>query len=289
MRKLPPLNALKAFEAAARTGSFALAAGELNVSPAAVSRLVRLLEERLGISFFERGANKLTLTPAGRAYQLGLTPLFDSMASLTAQISAAPKPGVLTIGIGPTFAVRWLIPRLGDFNKAEPDIDVRITMGGAAADFAEDWTCGVKLGDGHWPGLISEPLFEADILPVCAPDMAQKLKRPQDLAQATLLRVTHSMQDWPRWLTAAGVDQISAQGPQFGFYGQALQAAVDGVGVAMGIRPYINDDLAAGRLVAPFPKTIPKGVRWYLIYREARRGEREFTAFRTWLMKAARD
>jgi LysR family glycine cleavage system transcriptional activator len=97
------------------------------------------------------------------------------------------------------------------------------------------------------------------------------------------------MQDWPRWLTAAGVDQISAQGPQFGFYGQALQAAVDGVGVAMGIRPYINDDLAAGRLVAPFPKTIPKGVRWYLIYREARRGEREFTAFRTWLMKAARD
>jgi LysR family glycine cleavage system transcriptional activator len=238
--------------------------------------------------FFERGANRLTLTPAGRAYQLGLTPLFDSIASLTAQVSAAPKPGVLTIGIGPTFAVRWLIPRLGEFREAEPGIDVRITMGGAAADFADDWTCGVKLGDGNWPGLVSEPLFDADILPVCAPQMALHLKKPADLARASLLRVTHSTQDWPRWLKAAGASKITPQGPEFGFYGQALQAAVDGVGVAMGIRPYIDDDLAAGRLVAPFGKSIPKGVRWYLIYREARRGEPEFTAFRDWIMKAAR-
>jgi LysR family glycine cleavage system transcriptional activator len=288
MRHLPSLNGLKAFEAAARTGSFSDAALELNVTPAAISRLVRLLEMRLGITFFERGANRLTLTQAGRTYQLGLTPLFDAMASLTAQVSARPKPGVLTIGIGPTFAVRWLIPRLSEFRAAEPGVDVRITMGGAAADFAEDWTCGVKLGDGKWPGLIAEPLFDADILPVCAPSMAHHISNPADLAKASLLRVTHSTQDWPRWLKSAGQENISAQGPEFGFYGQALQAAVDGVGVAMGIRPYIDDDIAAGRLIAPFEMSIPKGGRWYLIYRETRRGEREFTAFRDWIMKAAR-
>ena len=287
MRILPSLNGLKAFESAARTGSFVLAAEELNVSPAAISRLVRLLEERLGIIFFERGANRLTLTPAGRRYQLGLTPLLDGIASLTQQMIAAPKPGVLTVGVGPTFAVRWLIPRLGQFRNEQPNVDVRITMGGAAADFAEDWTCGVKLGDGNWPGLVAEPLFEADILPVCAPVLAKRLRKTSDLKSDHLLRVTHSPQDWPRWLKAAGVKDASAQGPEFGFYGQALQAAVDGVGIAMGIRPYIDDDLAAGRLVAPFKKSVPKGLRWYLIYRETRRGEEEFDAFRDWIMQAA--
>ena len=289
MRALPSLNGLKAFESAARTGSFSLAAEELNVSPAAISRLVRLLEERLGLMFFERGANRLTLTPAGRRYQLGLTPLLDGIASLTQQIVAAPKPGVLTVGVGPTFAVRWLIPRLGQFRDEQPNIDVRITMGGAAADFAEDWTCGVKLGDGKWPGLIAEPLFEADILPVCATSFAKRLRKASDLKSDHLLRVTHSPQDWPRWLKAAHVKNISAQGPEFGFYGQALQAAVDGVGVAMGIRPYIDDDLAAGRLIAPFKKSVPKGLRWYLIYRETRRGDDEFDAFRNWIMQAARN
>ena len=258
------------------------------MSPAAISRLVRLLELRLGITFFERGANKLTLTPAGRSYQLGLTPLLDGIASLTQQIIAAPKPDVLTVGVGPTFAVRWLIPRLGQFRDEQPNIDVRITMGGAAADFAEDWTCGVKLGDGKWPGLTAEPLFDADILPVCSPSFAKRLRKASDLKADHLLRVTHSPQDWPRWLKTAGLKNTTAQGPEFGFYGQALQAAVDGVGVAMGIRPYIDDDLAAGRLVAPFETSIPKGGRWYLIYRETRRGEREFTAFRNWIMQAAR-
>lgn len=287
MRRLPPLNGVKAFEAAARTGSFALAAAELNVSPAAVSRLVRLLEERLGVTFFERGANRLALTAAGRAYQRGLTPLLDGIASLTEQATAAPRRSILTIGIGPTFAVRWLIPRLGDFRALQPGVDVRITMGGAAADFAEDWTCGVKLGDGRWPGLIAEPLFTADLLPVCAPRLAAALRAPADLDPASLLRVGHSPGDWPAWLAQAGLPALRPRGPEFGFYGQAIQAAVDGMGVAMGIRPYIDDDLAAGRLAAPFPTSVRKDVQWYLIYREARRGEEVFQAFRQWIMAAA--
>ena len=205
MRRLLFLNGIKAFEAAARTGSFAAAGAELNVSAAAVSRMVHLLEERLGVALFERKANRLATTAAGRAYQSGLTPIFDALASLTAQVTAPSSVRVLTIGVGPTFAMKWLIPRLADFRKQEPDIDVRITTGGAAVPFGEDWSCGIKLGDGEWPGLIAEPLFAADLLPVCAPRLAKRLKRPTDLKGPTLLRVAHSPDDWPSWLEAAGV------------------------------------------------------------------------------------
>lgn len=287
MRRLLFLNGIKAFEAAARSGSFSAAGAELHVSAAAVSRLVHLLEQRLGVALFERKANRLALTAAGRAYQSGLTPIFDALASLTAQVTASAGVRVLTIGVGPTFAMRWLIPRLADFRKEQPDIDVRITTGGAAAPFADDWTCGIQLGHGDWPDLVSEPLFAADLLPVCAPRLATQLKRPADLKGPSLLRVAHADEDWTLWLKAAGVTRVTARGPQFQFYGQALQAAADGLGVAMGIRPYIDDDLAAGRLVAPFSLVVPKGMRWYLVYRGFRTGQRDFAAFRRWIIGAA--
>ena len=287
MRRLLFLNGIKAFEAAARTGSFAAAGAELNVSAAAVSRMVHLLEERLGVALFERKANRLETTAAGRAYQSGLTPIFDALASLTAQVTAPSGARVLTIGVGPTFAMRWFIPRLVDFRKEEPDIEVRITTGGAAAPFGDDWSCGIKLGDGEWPGLIAEPLFAADLLPVCTPRLAAQLRRASDLKGPALLRVAHSPDDWPLWLKAAGVARVIARGLEFQFYGQALQAAVDGLGIAMGIRPYIDDDLAAGRLVAPFALSVPKGMRWYLVYRGFGAGQRDFAAFRRWIVRAA--
>ena len=215
MRRLLFLNGIKAFEAAARTGSFAGAGAELNVSAAAVSRMVHLLEQRLGVALFERKANRLAMTAAGRAYQSGLTPIFDALASLTAQVTAPSSVRGLTVGVGPTFAMRWLIPRLADFRKHEPDIVVRITTGGAAAPFGEDWNCGIKLGDGDWPGLVAEPLFAADLLPVCAPRLATPLKRPGDLKGPSLLRVAHSPLDWPSWLKAAGAGRITARGTEF--------------------------------------------------------------------------
>ena len=209
MRRLLFLNGIKAFEAAARSGSFSGAGLELNVSAAAISRMVHLLEQRLGVALFERKANRLVMTSAGRAYQSGLTPIFDALASLTAQVTAPSGVRVLTIGVGPTFAMRWLIPRLADFRKQEPDIEVRITTGGMAAPFADDWSCGVALGDGEWPDLVAEPLFAADLLPVCAPRLAAPLKRPADLKGPSLLRVAHSPDDWPRWLKSAGVARVT--------------------------------------------------------------------------------
>ena len=195
MRRLPFLNGVRAFEAAARSGSFIRAADELHVTPAAVSRMVRLLEDRLQVRLFERAANRLSLTEAGRTYATGLTPLLDALAALTERVAAQGGRRVLTVGVGPTFAIRWLIPRLADFRREAPEIDVRITTGGVAAPFAEDWTCGITLGDGRWPGLVAQPLFAADLLPVCAPSLATRLRSPADLARESLLRVSHAPEE----------------------------------------------------------------------------------------------
>jgi LysR family transcriptional regulator, glycine cleavage system transcriptional activator len=283
MRRLPHLNGIKAFEVAARCGSFAAAATEMNVTAAAVSRMVQVLEARLGVPLFERKANRLMLTAHGRTYQVGLSPILDALARLTDQVQAQAGSRVLTIGVGPTFAIRWLIPRLESFRKIAPDIDVRITTGGVAAPFADDWTCGIKLGDGNWPGLVAERLFDADLFPVCAPRHAQRLKSPRQLKPVSLLRVRHAREDWPQWLRAAGLTGISAAGPTFEFYGQALQAACDGVGVSLGIRPYVDDDLRARRLVAPFKLSVPKSDHWFLIFKASRREEPAFVTFQRWI------
>lgn len=287
MRRLPFLNGIRAFEAAARCGSFAAAAKELHVTPAAVSRMVKLLEQRLDVPLFERHANGLTATPAGHAYRAGLGPILDALATLTDQVTAMGRARVLTVGVGPTFAVRWLIPRLADFRRVAPEVEVRITTGGAAAPFAEDWTCGIMLGgEADWAGFETQPLFEADLLPVCLPAAAARLANPGDLAETDLLRVSHAPDDWPRWLAAAGASGLQARGAAFEYYGQALQAAADGLGVAMGIRPYVDDDLAAGRLVAPFRVTVSKGSRWALAWRPHRAGDPALEAFRRWITAA---
>jgi DNA-binding transcriptional LysR family regulator len=285
MRRLPSLNGLRAFEAAARLGSFVAAGEELNVTQAAISRLVRLLEERLGFRLFERMPNGLALTPQGRALQPGLTAAFDAIAGITQQVSAMRSTPVLTLGVGPSFAVRWLIPRLASFYQEHPDIEVRLATGGAINPFNDDWTCGILLGNGDWPGHQAEPMFSADLFPVCARSIAQRLKKPSDLARECLLEVEHSAEEWPLWLAAARVKlRTQTRGLRFDNYAMALQAAVDGVGVAIGLRPYVVDDLASGRLVAPFKLAVPKGQAWYLVYRPFRQDDAALVAFRDWLM-----
>jgi LysR family glycine cleavage system transcriptional activator len=249
--------------------------------------MVHLLEERLGISLFQRTANRLAPTAAGRAYQAGLSQLFDQLANLTAQVTTMAGTRALTVGVGPTFATRWFIPRLADFQKAAPEVEVRFATGGATVPFNDEWTCGIRLGDGQWPGFEAERLFAADLTPVCAPGVARHLKTPEDLRQATLLQVAHAPDDWPLWFAAVGLSKLRVKGPAFEYYGQALQAAADGVGVAMGIKPYVDDDLRAGRLAAPFAQAVSKGAQWYLVYRAFRRDEAAFAAFRAWILRAA--
>ena len=209
------------------------------------------------------------------------------MRALTAQVEALSGPRILTIGVGPTFATRWLIPRLADFQKTAPEIELRFATGGAAGAFSDDWTCGIAQGDGNFPGLIAEVMISADLTPVCAPQLAAGLGKPSDLKPQHMMRVAHAPEDWRLWLDAAGLERVAARGAEFEYYAQALQAALDGVGVALGTRPYVDDDLAAGRLVAPFSVDVSNGKQWYLVYRENRRRERAFIIFRDWIMDQA--
>lgn len=284
MRRLPSLNGLRAFEAAGRHGSFAAAGAELSVTQAAISRMVRTLESRLGFALFARHANRLTLTAQGTALLPGLTAALDGIATLVTQVATTTSGPVLTVGVGPSFAMRWLIPRLGDFQARHPEVEVRIATGGSFNPIRDDWTCGILLGDGHWPGYETEALFSADLFPVCAPAMAAKLRTPADLRRRTLLLVAHALDEWPLWLAAAGAKwRPEKRSPRFDTYALALQAAVDGLGVAMALRPYVADDLVAGRLVAPFKRTVPAGKAWYLLWGPARRDDPALAAFRGWL------
>lgn len=289
MSTLPSLNGLRAFEAAARTGSYVAAAGELNVSPSAISRLVKLLEQRLGVALFERLPNGLQLTERGAVYLRELSAAFERIAAATDRLKGGGSSALL-IGAGPTLAMRWLIPRLPAFHTAHPNIDVRLSTAIADADpIKPDWTAGIRMGDGKWSGLTAHFLFTAALFPVCAPSLARRLKKPTDLGRTTILDVANAPEDWPLWLKAARVGHIDlAHAQQFDYPAFALQAAVDGLGVAMARAPFVADDLAAGRLVRPFKLTVPKGKGWYLVHRPAQEANVALAAFRGWLLDAVK-
>ena len=279
------LNGLRAFEAAARHGSFTLAAKDLHVTQAAVSQQVRLLEERLGFALFRRHANGLELTDQGRAFQPGLSDAFDTIERLTDQV-AAMRPGpVLTVGVAPAFALHWLIPRLAGFNRTHPEVEVRMATGGARLPLRDDWTCSVRRGVGDWPGYIAEELFPATLVPVCTPAIASGLRTPSDLSNATLIVVSHLRAQWTWWFEAAGLSAPVQPAAEVSFENSAMaiQAVLDGVGVAVAQLPYVSDALIAGRLVAPFPIVPRKYESWYLVYRPIRQEDPALKVFREWL------
>src|SRR5580658_6844359 len=204
-RRLPSLNGLRAFEVAGRHGSFTAAATELNVTQTAVSRMVRLLEQRLGFALYRRRANALELTVQGQAFLTGLTDSFDSIARLTEQVAAIRAGPVLTVGVGPTLAVNWLIPRLTGFYNSYPNVEVRMATGGATRPVRDDWTCTIRRDTRAWPGHIAEELFPSSLIPVCTPALAVGLRQPSDLRKATLIFVPHLADDWSCWFKAAGL------------------------------------------------------------------------------------
>src|ERR1700733_8422764 len=204
-RQLPSLNGLRAFEAAGRHGSFTAAATELNVPQTGVSRMGRVLEQRLGFALFRRRANALELTVQGQALLSGLTDSFDSIARLTDQVAAMRAGPVLTVGVGPALAVNWLIPRLTRFYRSHPDVEVRMATGGATRLVRDDWTCTIRRDTDAWPGYVAEVLFPSTLVPVCTPELAAGLRKPSDLRNATLIFVPHLSNDWPCWFEAAGL------------------------------------------------------------------------------------
>ena len=213
-RTLPPLNGLRAFEAAARHMSFTDAADELSVTQAAISHQVRGLEQRLGLKLFVRRNRSLLLSEAGQAYLPAVRAAFDQLNEATEKLLQKDRGGHLTVTTTSSFAVKWLVPRLGGFQRANPEIDVRVSTGTGLVDFSrEDVDIGIRYGRGQWPSLTAERLMSEDIMPVCAPSLVKGpngLKKPADLKRFTLLHIGTFPDDWQIWLTAAGVKGVDS-------------------------------------------------------------------------------
>lgn len=270
---------------AARHRSFTAAAAELDVTQAAVSQQVRLLEERLGFALFRRHANRLELTERGQALQPGLTEAFDAIGSLVKQVRAARPGSALVIGVAPAFGLHWLIPRLKEFKQQHPQIEVHIAAAGATRSVNDDWTCFVGRGGGSWSGYVAEELFPTTLVPVCLPAVAADLREPRDLQNATLIVVRHLRDQWTWWFKAMGLSEPAKLGGEISFENSpmAMQAVLDGVGVAIAQLPYVSDALARGELVSPFPLATRGYEKWWLAYRPAREKDEALYAFREWL------
>jgi LysR family transcriptional regulator, glycine cleavage system transcriptional activator len=290
-RSIPPLNALRAFEAAARTGSFKEAALELHVSQSAVSHQIKHLEEFLKMALFDRGARTVTLTEAGRTYLPFLQQAFDSINDGTRLLTHVSREDILTVRMYSTFAVRWLISRLHRFQATQPTLQVRLMTSQLDPVFPDqDIDLAVMIGQ-PVPGRVHyQYLFSPTMFPVCSPKLTagrSRIKRPQDLSGFTILQVYPSAGDWAAWLKATGAKGIDPDaGLRFDSYDHALRMAARGMGIALAMQPYVSEDLAAGLLIAPLPRhTVPAPGDWYLVYMAGHRKLHKITAFQNWLLE----
>lgn len=297
-RNLPPLNALRAFEATARSLSFKRAARELNVTPAAVSHQVKALEDLLGVPLFHRLTRALRLTDAGQAALPLLTEGFDRLAEGAGRIRDYSENGLLLVSVSPSFGSMWLVPKLDRFHSRHPDIEIRIDgtdrlvdVAGGEADVA------VRYGPGGYKGIQVDHLFNQLNTPVCSPALLEgdnALLQPRDLRHHTLLHIEwkDAEASWRMWLQAAGLHDIDAtRGPHFTQENMAVQAALDGQGVALIGDRLVADHLADSRLVCPFHRDLrtPLKFSYYLLSARGNATQPKVAAFREWLIEEASD
>jgi len=296
MRKpLPPLSALRAFEAVARQLSFSKAAAELHVTPGAISQRIRALEELLGTKLFERTRRSVSLSDAGARILPDLQAGLEMLARVLGSKTTPFGERTLTISVAPSFASKWLLPRLPKFHEQHPDIDLRISATVGLADFQrEKVDFAIRLGHGNYPGLVAEPLFSEALTPLCSPALLKRkgsLKRPDQLRKYRLIHDTSipggEQAAWERWLTLAGAKNVSTQrGTRFTLAELALQAAIDGAGVVLGRIVLAEADLAAGRLVRPFKTVLPLDVSYFLVRSKLAAPRHELRCFRDWLFSS---
>ncbi len=289
-RRLPPLNALRAFEAAARHLSFTRAAEELHVTQTAISHQIRALEEHLGIRLFRRLPRGLVLTSEAQLFLPPVRAAFEQIAAATRRIAREEAGGVLTVSALPSFAAKWLVPRIGRFRTAHPEIDLRISATLELADFArDDVDVAIRCGRGDYPGLRVDRLFGETLSPVCSPALLERppgLAAPRDLRHHTLLHDNDDLDGWRVWLELAGVEGIDpTRGLSFGDASMMLQAAIDGQGVALGRSALAAADIAAGRLVRPFELSRPFRFAYWLVCPQTSAERPKVAAFRGWLLE----
>ena len=287
---LPSLNGLRAFEAAARHLSFTRAAAELHVTQTAISHQIRRLETQLGLRLFQRRNRALALTPEAQAYLPSVRAAFEDLREATERLRRRERQSVLTVSTMASLAAKWLLPRVAAFQEANPGIEVRLTASTHLVDFRrEEIDMAVRYGHGVWPGVRAVWLMSEDIFPVCSPALLKGkrgLRRPEDLAHQTLIHNTGLREDWQVWLTAAGLPATIAQkrGLVFSESFMAIQAAIDGLGVALGRTPFVEADLRDGRLVAPFDLALPDKAGFYVVAPEETADTPKIKLFRDWLV-----
>ena len=292
MARLPPLNALRAFEAAARHLSFSKASEELFVTPAAVSHQIKGLEGWLDVDLFKRVNRSVFLTEEGQAYVVDIRRALEQISSATEKLIKRDAAGPITVNTLPSFAVRWLLPRLSRFRDQHPEIDVRLTTSDQLTDFArEDVDIVIRYGSGNYQGLREDKLLTEDTLfPVCSPKLLTgkyPLRSPDDLVHHTLLHDDLRV-DWAMWLAAAGVKGVDAKkGPSFNDSSMVLTAAMDGQGIALGRSTLAVADLAAGRLVRPFDVSLKAGHAYFILCPLETADRPRIQAFRDWLLEEA--
>lgn len=286
VRQFLPLNGLRAFEASARHLSFTRAAIELCVTQAAVSQQVKGLEKRLGVALFQRLPRGLKITAEGEALLPTVTSSFDQMATTLDRIEAGQVRELLFLGVVGTFAVGWLLPRLAAFQKRHPFIDIRVSTNNNRVDMAaEGLDFAIRFGQGSWHGTDAFRLFEAPLSPLCTPKLAETLKEPADLVDATLLR-SYRADEWSTWFAAAGVSpaaQVNA-GIVFDTSLGMMEAALQGLGVALAPPSMFSRHLASGAVMQPFPVTISLGSYW-LTRLQSKPQTPAMQAFSDWLFE----
>jgi DNA-binding transcriptional LysR family regulator len=290
--RLPPLNSLRFFEAAARHGSFKLAAAELNVTPSAVSHGIVALEEALGVALFAREPRKLSLTPAGEQYFPYIAEAFSLIALGTQRLPDNRTHRTVTVSCAPTLAMRWLVPRLFEFRAQWPNIDVSVDTSRRQVGFPVDgFDFGIRLSRGPVPGSDWSRLFGERLVPVCSPAYRDTLRDAHgniDLRRATLIHVDTASEDWQAWLDGAGVRDIDAAGGvRFDTIQLALEAATTGMGVAIGRRPLVNRELDAGTLVEASTPTVDAKTVYWLVSAEGTDERPDLQAFKRWLLHEA--
>jgi LysR family transcriptional regulator, glycine cleavage system transcriptional activator len=292
LRRLPPLNALKAFEAAARSESFTRAAEELNVTQGAVSHQVKALEAILGVKLFNRERQRLTMTEAGREYLAVVRDALDRIAVGTERLVQRQTSGVLTVSTSPDFAAKWLVHRLGRFAEAHSDIDLRVSAATQYVDFArEDVDLAVRHGDGNWPGPDVVRLCSEQLFPVCAPKFVSgrnRITKASDLLKFPLLRLD-DWKNWARWFDAAGVAAPVTQGPVLNRASMLIDAAVDGQGIALARTTLAAWDLINGRLVRPIDVSLRMANTYWIVCPSATSALPKIAMFRKWLLAEAAD
>jgi LysR family glycine cleavage system transcriptional activator len=289
-RDLPPLRALTAFEAAARLGSFRLAASELGITRSAVSHQVKSLEQRLGVQLFRRDARRAELTQAGHTYFPPVRDAFDMVEAQTRALKPSAADNELTVQVYVTVALKWLIPRLHDFERRFPDMKVRLSTSYFDWDFDEkNVDVGLILARNRSPDHYYRTLFSSRLTPICSPDLLKgpnALLTPDDLRKHKLLYVYTAEEDWHIWLEAAGVKGIKLSDRlAFDSYILAQEAAIEGRGVAMTIGPFATEEIKMGRLVTPFPLRVQHRHNWLLACNAEHRMKPKIRRFEDWLVK----